>query len=336
MKNHLFKHIGSQLKLKSFFVSILAFCLFNCSLSFAQSVPPLINYQGRLTDANGDSLTGTKRLEFNVYDAVTGGNIVWGIQIIDDVPLVDGHFNVILSTDNQGRSIANAFKSKNRYIAIKVGEPHTDLSGVSEISPRQQILSAPYAVQAEHAVHGVPAGTIIAFGGHGTPPGGWLHCARAAVSSEDYPALYAAIGTYWGNWSNDSDPRTDFNLPDLIGRFLRGRDYGWGRDPNMGSRTASQTGGNTGDAVGSVQGDATKRPNNAFTTDSQGNHNHVLPNWRYHNRRDDSGNFGHMESRQDGDEQSTAYGGVHMHTIIGGGDSETRPKNAYVNWFIKY
>ena len=336
MKNHLFKHIGSQLKLRSFFVSFFAFCLFNCSLSFAQSVPPLINYQGRLTDANGVGLTGTKRLEFNVYDAATYGNIVWGIRIIDDVPLVDGHFNVILSTDNQGRSIADAFNSKNRYIAIKVGEPHTDLSSVPEISPRQQILSAPYAVQAERAVHGVPAGTIIAFGGPSAPPG-WLHCLGHPLSSQDYPELFAAIGTSWGNGSSDSDPRTDFNLPDLVGRFLRGRDHEWNRDPDWSSRTASKTGGNAGDAVGSVQDDATRRPNTAFKTDTQGNHHHSITS---KGRWGDNWCGEQGWSQADGEKwdgaKNTSDAGAHSHTITEGGDSETRPKNAYVNWFIKY
>ena len=333
MRVHSSTHIGSQLKLRSFFVSIIIFYLFSFSLSFAASVPQLINYQGRLTDANGVGLTGTKRLEFNVYDAATGGNIVWGIQIIDDIPLVDGHFNVILSTDNQGRSIANAFKSKNRYIAIKVGEPHTDLSGIPEISPRQQILSAPYALQAERAVHGVPAGTIIAFGGQGTPPGGWLHCAGAARSSQDYPQLFAAIGTSWGNGSNDSDPRTDFNLPDLIGRFLRGRDYGWGRDPDRTTRKWSNLGGKAGDTVGSVQGDATKLPNHGFTADPAGSHKHKVENMPLGSYKyGDAGGGDHLGGLTTRD---TKYAGVHSHTISGG-DLETRPKNAYVNWFIKY
>ena len=274
----------------------------------AASVPQLINYQGRLTDANGVGLTGTKRLEFNVYDAATGGNIVWGIQIIDDVPLVDGQFNVILSTDNQGRSIADAFYSRNRYIAIKVGEPHTDLSGVPEISPRQQILSTPYAV---HALHGVPTGTIVAFWGYTAPPG-WLLCHGQTVpTGSEYESLRKMVGS---------------NLPDLRGLFLRGRNEGrtddW-KDPDE-------------RPIGRLQGDATRRPNNPFTSDAQGNHRHGLLDWRYHNRRDDPGNFGHLESRPDGDRQYTEYAGAHTHTITGGGDSETRPKNICINWIIKY
>ncbi|OQY56041.1 MAG: hypothetical protein B6245_18860, partial [Desulfobacteraceae bacterium 4572_88] len=52
------------------------------------SVPPLVNYQGMLTGADGKPLTGNKKLEFNLYDAATGENKVWGAQIFNSVPLV--------------------------------------------------------------------------------------------------------------------------------------------------------------------------------------------------------------------------------------------------------
>ena len=40
----------------------------------ATSVPPLVNYQGMLTDASGKPLTGMKKLEFNLYDTAIGGS----------------------------------------------------------------------------------------------------------------------------------------------------------------------------------------------------------------------------------------------------------------------
>jgi len=109
------------------------------------SVPPLINYQGMLTDANGNPLSGTKKLTFNIYDAAAGGNVVWGPQVFESVPMINGRFNVILgTTDNNGKLITDAFGSKDRYLGIKVDSN-------SEIAPRQQILSTPFAVRAEHA-----------------------------------------------------------------------------------------------------------------------------------------------------------------------------------------
>ena len=44
--------------------------------AFAQ-VPSLINYQGRLTDANGDPVTGSKNFSISIYDAATGGNLLY-------------------------------------------------------------------------------------------------------------------------------------------------------------------------------------------------------------------------------------------------------------------
>ncbi len=120
------------------------------SVVYAQqetSVPPLINYQGMLADANGNPMTGTKKLTFNIYDAAIGGNLVWGPQVFDSVPLINGRFNVILgTTDNNGKLITDAFDAKERYLGITVDSN-------SEIAPRQQILSAPFAIHAETAEH---------------------------------------------------------------------------------------------------------------------------------------------------------------------------------------
>lgn len=73
---------------------------------------------------------------------------------------------------------------------------------------------------------GIPTGTIASFS-ITTPPTGWLVCDGSAVSRSTYAALFAVIGTTWGN----GDGSTTFNLPDTRGYFLRGYDNGAGRDP---------------------------------------------------------------------------------------------------------
>lgn len=114
---------------------------------FAQAeisgVPQLVNYQGKLTDANGDPLpTAEYKLQFNVYDDATAGSIKWGPQKFESVPVVRGYFNVILGPADTGdRSIMGAFSGPNRYLGIKVNDG-------PEIQPRQQILSAPFSVVA--------------------------------------------------------------------------------------------------------------------------------------------------------------------------------------------
>lgn len=63
-----------------------------------------------------------------------------------------------------------------------------------------------YAAQA----NGMPAGSIIAYGG-ASVPNGWLECDGSAVSRSTYSALFTAIGTTWGIGNGS----TTFNLPDL-------------------------------------------------------------------------------------------------------------------------
>jgi microcystin-dependent protein len=100
----------------------------------------------------------------------------------------------------------------------------------------------------------VPSGTILPFGGV-TAPAGWLLCDGSAISRTTYANLYSAIGVVWGS----GDGSITFHLPDLRGRFLRGRDGGAARDPDRTLRTAANTGGNIGDNVGSVQDNATAK-----------------------------------------------------------------------------
>ena len=119
----------------------------------AQTVPSLINYQGRLSDSNGAALpTADYQLTFRIYDANTGGNLIWGPQIFDSVvgtnghglriPVVQGYFNVMLGpTDVSNRDLAIAFNGTNRFVEIQV-------TNNSPISPRQWIVAAPYALNA--------------------------------------------------------------------------------------------------------------------------------------------------------------------------------------------
>jgi hypothetical protein len=109
----------------------------------AGAVPQLINYQG--TIKTSEALTKVK-LEFNIYDSATVGTKVWGPQVFDNVPVIQGKFNVILgSTDISGKAISDAFDSDQRFIGIKI-------NGADELMPRQQVLSVGYAINANHSV----------------------------------------------------------------------------------------------------------------------------------------------------------------------------------------
>lgn len=85
---------------------------------------------------------------------------------------------------------------------------------------------------------GTPAGTILDYAGS-TAPEGYLLCYGQAVSRSTYSTLFTAIGTTYGV----GDGSSTFNLPDLRGRAVFGKD-------NMGGSAASRI----TDAVSSVDG----------------------------------------------------------------------------------
>ncbi len=130
-----------------------------------------------------------------------------------------------------------------------------------------------------------PIGTIVPFAGPSIPTG-WLLCdGQTPLRAGTYAALFAAIGTTWGTGNGS----TTFHIPDLRGRFPRGVDGAAGRDPDNASRTASNAGGGTGNALGSVQADATighthnvagtSAGSGALTAASNGDHAHSWGNW---------------------------------------------------------
>lgn len=62
-------------------------------------------------------------------------------------------------------------------------------------------------------------GVVFPFAGS-TAPAGWLLCDGSAVSRATYATLFGVIGTTYGA----GDGSTTFNLPDLRGRVVAGRD----------------------------------------------------------------------------------------------------------------
>jgi microcystin-dependent protein len=104
----------------------------------------------------------------------------------------------------------------------------------------------------------VPPGSIVPFGGI-VLPSQYIWCDGAAYDGGlgTYAALYAAIGTAWGNGGGGANM---FNAPDLRGVGLRGNNsYGVGdvadayADPDKLTRGARKAGGATGNAIGTFQ-----------------------------------------------------------------------------------
>jgi hypothetical protein len=184
----------------------------------------------------------------------------------------------------------------------------------------------------------VPPGTIVAYGGVNAPSG-YVLCDGAPYTATAQPALAAALwdssnGKYAFGGSG-TYPSGSFNVPDLRGRFLRGADLGAGRDPNTTAtdRPAMNAGGNTGQYVGSIQGQATKK-NGLALSDPGHRHDLNYPSGGGGTMgiQPVSGNNSPVTMGADptGKTNSAATG-----ITLGSGDAETRPINANVNYIIK-
>lgn len=95
-----------------------------------------INYQGRLAAPDGTPKNGTFGMDFAIYDAASGGNLIWGPESHSAVPVTNGLFNVGLGSVNSG-SIPTAVWNGDRYLQITVGG--------ETLTPRELIRSVPIA-----------------------------------------------------------------------------------------------------------------------------------------------------------------------------------------------
>jgi microcystin-dependent protein len=193
----------------------------------------------------------------------------------------------------------------------------------------------------------IPVGAVMPFAGSAAPAG-FLLCDGSAINRTTYADLFAILNITHGQGNGS----TTFNIPDYRGRFLRGVDSGIARDPDRESRTAMATGGNAGDAVGSIQTQATKAPGTSFTSGAGSAHTHLIvkdvtlssqasvtaSNYvaRAYSSGSDSANYVLSGQASAADAGKTSSESSHTHSITGGGDSETRPINAGVNYIIKY
>ncbi len=175
-----------------------------------------------------------------------------------------------------------------------------------------------------------PSGTIAAFAGNALPINSeWSYCDGSGIPNNS-PLFNNIVYNFGG------DHKTFANLPDLRGYFLRGCSQTVLVDKDAASRTALQSGGNAGDKVGSVQGYATGNPAN-LVADSAGDHHHTFPKnlgvAGYHNAS--VGVTGaHILREYNSDTWPMDLQGIHTHSSILGGDKETRPVNASVDYLI--
>lgn len=197
----------------SFFLSLVLAAAFGlCAGPLFAGAPLKINFQGRL-DESGLPAEGSKNFIFKIYDAVSGGNLVWTSQT-QALTLSNGVFSAVLSAGAPAALSTAAF-SGARYVEMTV-------DGVP-LSPRQEMVSAPYALVAQALAPDaeIPASVIVA----GSVNDFHVVLTTAAIASGKFSDGRVSISTgafYGGFNGNDQLVRLDGTgkLPAVDGAAL--------------------------------------------------------------------------------------------------------------------
>ena len=122
----------------------------------AASTPLTLAHQGYLTDAEGEAVTDTVSITFRLWDQSQGGVELW--SEIKSVDVVRGAYSTILGGENP---IADVLR-ENSTLWLEM-----ELEGET-LTPRQQVVSAPFAVVADTATSlsgGPVSATRVEVGG---------------------------------------------------------------------------------------------------------------------------------------------------------------------------
>ena len=172
----------------------------------------------------------------------------------------------------------------------------------------------------------VPPGTIQAYGG-ATAPTGWHLCDGTPYQINGSDSnLYHVIGLAYGGNSST------FNVPDMRGMFLRGVDTRTtgSNDPDNMTRTIPTGSTNPSNAVGSVQPDGFKSHEHRSMSTPPGDFCQSMAFNPVSNPP-----FYCPTISPPGLGVNAGGGTNNAYTDFVGGN-ETRPKNVYVNYIIKY
>ena len=305
-------------------VSLLLLLFVVSLISFAQNSGLGFNYQAVVRNADGVLLANSDvNLRISLYPGQMASAPTW-VETHKVHTDYSGSFGITVGKGTRDANSLVANYSDVNFTAVYYWMKIEILEGSNyrEVS-YAQLPSSPYSEAAFNATLTFPAGMIVPFAGPAENiPDGWMLCDGSPVSRSDFANLYNAIGVCWGI----GDGSTTFNLPDLRGMFLRGVSGESGNDEDADSRMLlTDNGGNTGNNVGSYQGDAIRNitgvangvpcegfagePNGVFYRTGAGTvrgHDYTVPS------------IGFDASRV---------------VPIG---NDNRPKNVYVNYIIKY
>lgn len=136
------------------------FALIVCAATSAFAAPTQLGHQGRLLDEDGIPLEGLHSLEFQIYDSIEDGTVLW--SEIHDVELINGYYSLVLGADELDNPLEDSvFEEDELYLELTVDEDE-------ELEPRQALNAVPYARIAGQATNlkgGVVDASEIRVGG---------------------------------------------------------------------------------------------------------------------------------------------------------------------------
>ena len=145
---------------KNLRINYQSFCLilmllFAFLITTATAQTTTFNFQGRLNDG-ANPANGNVELQFKLFDAPTGGTQIGATVSRPNVAVINGVFSTALDFG------AAAFDGSARFIEIGV-RPSGSTSPFTILTPRQPILSTPYAIQAKNSAQlgGIPASEYV-------------------------------------------------------------------------------------------------------------------------------------------------------------------------------
>jgi hypothetical protein len=128
------------------FLVFTLFCSFNASALGAEGVNRQIPFYGELVDNMGNPLDGEFNMTFTIYDAPTGGNLLWDGEYTSSngnpVTVDDGEFRVLLGSGTGNEFGSELFVDDTHYLGIIVEDD-------DEMTPRERMGASPYAINAD-------------------------------------------------------------------------------------------------------------------------------------------------------------------------------------------
>ncbi|MCU1283036.1 MAG: hypothetical protein JWM53_6582, partial [bacterium] len=147
------------------------------------NVPATITQQGRLLNTDGTPATGTVSMTFSLYDSSTSTTAIW--TETQSATLDDGYFSVQLgsmtSLSSSTTLATDLAKGVSLFLGLKVGSD-------SEMTPREEITTVPYALVAQNAIGDITPHSVIVNGITIITPNGTLAVGSAGATGPTGPA----------------------------------------------------------------------------------------------------------------------------------------------------